>query len=158
MSAASADWEKLLRDAIEEAKAAHPMVIDDLVRSVSKATEAITKVTNGMVVLELAPIPAVDQEQRPVFRLELKTKTGDARPASLGIYRLSDAGYPVERWWSEQRWKSHRNEANEVFSNLGALEGHFKWMVSNPSSRLVTLITYYLQQMREAEQPANGKA
>ena len=115
------------------------------------------KVTQGQLILELEPDPAVDQEKQPTFDLKLKTKAGSAKPASLGIYRISDAGYPVECWWSRKNWKGQPTQPNESFPTVAKLETHFQWMVSDSSSGLVRQITYFLQQMRESGQQANEK-
>jgi hypothetical protein len=65
------------------------------------------------------------------------------------VYQLSEAGYPIQRWYSLGSWESSPNQSDHLHENKSALEGHFRWMVSNPSSRLVVLVAFIMQQARE---------
>jgi hypothetical protein len=65
------------------------------------------------------------------------------------VYQLSEAGYPIQRWFSRGSWESSPNQAEKRYDSKGALEGHFRWQVSEPSSRLVVLVAFIMQQARE---------
>jgi hypothetical protein len=73
----------------------------------------------------------------------------DVPTSDLGVYQLSEAGYPIQRWYSLGSWESSPNQPEHLYTNKSALEEHFRWMVSNPSSRLVVLVSFIMQQARE---------
>jgi hypothetical protein len=144
MSSPTADYADLLREAIKQAKENAPRAVDDLLRCASKAAEAVTGVTGGAAALELVPINQ-GENATPTYQLQLRKVGSEAPPSDLGVYRVTSAGYPVLRWHSRNGWESHPDHPNEQFPSLTELEGNFKWMVSKPESRLVTLVTYFQQ-------------
>jgi hypothetical protein len=145
MSTSAADYNQLLRDAIAQAKAAAPRAADDLVLCASKAAEAVTQVTAGAAVLELVPLTQTG-DASPAYQLQLRRAGSEAPPSDLGVFRLSPAGYPVQRWYSRRKWESDPEHPEQLCLNFGELEGHFKWMVSKPESRLVVLVSFFLQR------------
>jgi hypothetical protein len=135
----------MLRAAINEAKAAAPRAVDDLVRCASFAATAVRAVTGGAAALELQPVERPDNKS-PVYQLVLRRVGSDAPPSDLGMYGLSDAGYPVLWWYTRAGWEAKPDSPNEQFTNYTALEGNFKWRLSKPESSLVVLITFFQQQ------------
>jgi hypothetical protein len=148
MSTSVAEYEQLLREAITQARVKVPQVADDLRRCASQAAEAIANVTGGTAALDLIPLSRPDGAL-PAFQLLLRRVGHDGPPSDLGVYQLSEAGYPIQRWSSQASWESSPNQPDQVSENRSALEAHFRWMVSNPSSRLVVLVAFILQQARE---------
>ncbi len=148
MSTPVLDYEQLLREAITQAKVGAPQVADELRSCASRATEAIAKVTGGAAALDLIPLPRPDGAPS-AFQLLLRRVGHDGPPSDLGVYQLAEAGYPIQRWYSRGSWESSPNQPEHLYENKNALEGHFRWMVSNPSSRLVLLVAFILQQARE---------
>ena len=148
------DYEQLLRDAISQAKVGAPQVADELRRCASQAAEAIANVTEGAGALDLVPLPRPDGT--PVaFQLLLRRVGHDGPPSDLGVYQLSEAGYPIHRWYSRGSWESNPNQTEHLYDNKSALEGHFRWMLSNHSSRLVVLVAFIMQQAREDSSATN---
>lgn len=146
MSTTTPDYETLLRDAIRKAKAGAPRVADELRACASEASRAIAIVTDGAAILELASLPTPDGSP-PAFHLRLRDARDEGRPTSdLGVYQLSEAGYPIQRWYSLRTWENQPLEGEHRYLNLQELDFHFRWMVSDPSSRLVVLVAFYLQQ------------
>lgn len=151
---ATVEYEQLLRDALAQAKAGMPLVAEELHRCASRATEAITRVTDGAAVLELIPLPKPDGVP-PAFQLQLRYVGSDSPPSDFGVYQLSEAGYPIQRWYSVGAWQSDPGQPDRLYQNHDELEGHFRWLVSNPSSRVVVLVAFVLQQARHLA--ATGK-
>jgi hypothetical protein len=151
MTTTPAEFESMLREAVNKAKEAAPRAVDELVRCASKAAEAVAGVTRGAAALELVP---VDQRAGtgPTYQLQLRKVDSEAPPSDLGIYRVSVAGYPVLRWYSRAKWEGNPEKPDGQYTTFGELEGNFKWMLSNPESRLVVLVTFFQQ-----EQPATEK-
>jgi hypothetical protein len=147
MNAPGLDYEQLLLNAINQAKVGAPQVADDLRTCASQAAEAIAKVTDGAAALNLVSLPKPDGTP-PAFQLLLGRVGQDRTPSDLGVYQLSEAGYPIQRWHSRGSWESSPTQTEHLYENKSALEGHFRWMVSNPSSRLVVLIAFIMQQAR----------
>lgn len=147
MNTPAQDYEQLLRQAITEAKVGAPQVADELRTCASQATEAVAKVTGGAAALELIPLPRPDGTP-PAFQLLLRRVGHDGPPSDLGVYQLAEAGYPIQRWYSRGSWESSPNQTDHLYENRNALESHFRWMVSNPSSRLVVLVAFIIQQGR----------
>ncbi len=148
MTTSAVDYEQLLRDAITQAKVGAPRVADELRDCASRAAEAIANVTSGAAALDLVPLPRPD-ESPPAFQLLLRRVGHDGPPSDLGVYQLSEVGYPIQRWYSRGSWESIPTQTEHLYENKNALEGHFRWMVSNPSSRLVVLVAFIMQQVRE---------
>ena len=106
MSTSTVDYKRLLQEAIDQAKANAARAVDDLLRCASKAAEAVAGVTRGAAALELVPINQ-DPNARPTYQLQLR-KVGSEAPASdLGVYYVTEGGYPVLRWYSRNAWESH---------------------------------------------------
>jgi hypothetical protein len=145
MSTPAAEYEQLLRDAISQAKVGAPQVVDELRRCASQAAEAIAKVTDGSAALDLLPLARPD-EAPSAFQLILRRVGHDGPSSDLGIYQLSEAGYPIQRWYSLGSWESNPNQTDHLYPSKTALEGHFRWMVSDRSSRLVVLVAFIMQQ------------
>ena len=146
MNTQTVDYADLLLEAIKQAKESAPRAVDDIVRCASKAAVAVNKVTNGLAVLELVPI---DESENPnIYQLQLRKVGSEAPPSDLGVYRVSKGGYPVQRWLSRTSWETHTNRfgaTDEEFQNLEELDAHFRWLVSDPKSRLVILVTFFQQ-------------
>ncbi len=145
MSTAPANYENLLRAAINQAKANALRAIDDLLRFSSNAAEAVAKVTGGAAALELVPINQAEGAT-PTYQLQLRKVGSEAPPSDLGVYRVTAAGYPVQRWYSRRTWEARPDKPDGEYPSVGELEGNFKWMVSNPESRLVVLVTFFQQK------------
>lgn len=170
MNTQTADYTNLLLEAVKQSKANAPRAVDDIFRCFAKAAEAVTKVTNGLAVLELVPI---DESENPnIYQLQLRKVGSESPPSDLGVYYVSKGGYPVLRWYSRNRHESRlnlfgaRNEhttssttttsttttrldlsdaGDEQFPSITELDDHFRWLVSDPKSRLVILVTFFQQ-------------
>ena len=145
MTAPRPNYEELLLQAISQAKAGAPQVSDELRICASQSAEAIAKVTNGVGALDLIPLSTPD-ERPPAYQLQLRRVGHDGPPSDLGVYQLSEAGYPIQRWYSLLGWQSDQDPAGRPFFNKGDLEGHFRWMISDRSSRLVVLVAFIMQE------------
>jgi hypothetical protein len=145
MSTVPADYEHLLREAINQAKANAPRAIDDLLRFASKAAEAVTEVTGGAADLELVPINQGEGATQ-AYQLQLRKVGSEAPPSDLGVYCVTAAGYPVLRWYSRRAWESRPEKPDGEYPGASELEGNFRWMVSHPESRLVVLVTFFQQK------------
>lgn len=148
MSTPVLDYEQLLREAITQAKVGAPQVEDELRTCASQAAVAIAKVTNGTAALDLVPLPRPDAVP-PAFQLLLRRVGHDGPPSDLGVYQLSEAGYPIQRWYSRGWWRNSPKQTEHLYENKAALEGHFRWMISDRSSRLVVLVAFIMQQAQE---------
>jgi hypothetical protein len=147
MNTAVADYAQLLRDAIAQAKAVAPQVADELRVCASKATTAIAEVSDGKAALDLVSVPS--PEATPLaFQLQLREVDDESPPSDLGVFQLSEAGYPIQRWYSRGNWERNPNKPDQLHENKGSLEGHFRWLISNPSSRLVVLVAFIMQRAR----------
>jgi hypothetical protein len=155
MTTTPAEFETMLREAVSKAKEAAPRAVDDLVLCASKAAEAVARVTIDAAVLDLVP---VDQSNgaTPIYQLQLRKVDSDAPPSDLGIYRVTEAGYPVQRWYSRAKWEGNPEKPDGQYVNSNELESNFKWMLSKPESRLVVLINFF-QQHPDLEKKATTK-
>ena len=145
MNTTTADFETLLRDAVNRAKESAPRAVDDLVHCASKAAQAVATVTGGGATLELVPVEQ-QGSTTPTYQLQLRKIGSEAPPSDLGIYRVSNAGYPVQRWYSWANWEGNVEQPDKEYLSISDLEGNFKWMLSKPESRLVMLVTFFQQQ------------
>jgi hypothetical protein len=163
MNTTPADFERMLREAVSKAKEAAPRAVDDLVHCASKAAEAVAGVTGSAAALELVPIDVRDEHGRrfkgatPTYQLQLRKVDSEAPPSDLGIFRVTETGYPVLRWYSRAKWEGHPEKPDEQYTTISELEGNFKWMLSNPDSRLVVLVSFFQQQAAEKEPAAEKK-
>ncbi|HVA48419.1 MAG TPA: hypothetical protein VNH11_18790 [Pirellulales bacterium] len=157
MSTPTADYSNLLRESVRQAKANAPRAVDDLLRCASESAKAVEEVTRGAAALELVPI---NQENgaAPAYQLLLRRVGSEAPPSDLGVYSVTAAGYPVQRWYSRNAWDSHPDRPNGQYSGIGELEGRFKWMVSHPESRLVVLVTFFQDQTPSSTSATAGPA
>jgi hypothetical protein len=156
MSVAKVDYEQLLRDAIARAKAGVPTVAGELVECASRATDAIRKVTNGAADLYLSESLVGEGGPRTFF-LFLRAVNQEGPPSDLGVYQLAEAGYPIQRWYSRSGWEKNPKQPEHLFANKGAVESHFQWMISDPSSRLVVLVAFIMQQAAAGKPSANSR-
>src|SRR5262245_27501934 len=124
MTTSMVDYEQLLREAITQAKVEAPQVADELRMCASRAAEAIAKVTGGAAALDLVPLPRPDGSP-PAFQLLLRRVGHDWPPSDLGVYQLSEAGYPILRWYSRGSWESSPNQPEHLYENKDFLESHF---------------------------------
>lgn len=137
---ATENFEQLLRDAIVKAKEAAPRASDDLFRYSSQVASAVERVTGGAAKLELVPLNLPDGA-RPSYQLLLRKSGSESPPSDLGVYNLfPDAGYPIHRWYSKSRWEAEPDSPTKTFLNSAELESHFRWLSSDPTSRLVILV------------------
>jgi hypothetical protein len=157
MSTAPADYEHLLREAINQAKENAPRAIDDLLRLSSKAAEAVAEVTGGAAALELVPLNQAEGTPQS-YQLQLRKVMSEAPPSDLGVYCVTTAGYPVLRWYSRRTWESRPERPDQEYPTVSELEGNFRWMVSNPESRLVVLVTFFQQKGSSSPSSAAGPA
>jgi hypothetical protein len=155
MSTAPTDYEHLLRAAINQARAKAPSAIDDLLQFSSNAAVAVAEVTGGAAALELVPVNQ-GETGSPTYQLQLRKVGSDAPPSDLGVYSVTATGYPVHRWHSRRAWESRPESPNDQFLSASALEGNFRWMVSDPDSRLVILVTFFQQQAPPSPEPGSG--
>ena len=146
MSTQLAEYADLLQEAVKQSKANAPRAVDDFYRCFGKVSEAVTGVTGGRALLELV---LIKQSQTPnVYQLQLRKVGSAAPPYDLGVYHVSKGGYPVLRWHSSISWETYNEglgDSDQEFSNLEALDAHFRWLVSDPKSRLVILVTFFQQ-------------
>lgn len=149
MNPSEPDFEQLLRQAIQRAKDSAPRAVADLYRFSSKAAEAVDRVTGGAAALDLVP---VNQEGggATAFQLQLRKVNSEAPASDLGMYQVSATGYPVLRWYSRKGWLSHPEKPEQEFSDPAQLASNFEWIVSDPESRLVVLVTFFQEQNRAA--------
>ena len=150
MTAATADFTDLVQHALKAAKAQAPRAVDDLRRCASQAADAVARVTGGVGTLELVPINQ-GENAKTTYQLQLRKVNSEAPPSDLGVYNATAAGYPIERWYSRAAWEEHPEQPVKTFGNSFELEGHFKWLVSTPESRLVVLVSFLQQQASETE-------
>jgi len=155
MTTTPAEFESMLREAVRKAQEAAPRAVDDLVRCASKVAEAVAGVTGGAAALELVPVEGGGRT--PTYQLQLRKVDSDAPPADLGIFCVTEAGYPVLRWWSRAKWEQAPGRPDEQHTTFSELEGHFKWMLSKPESTLVVLVTFFQQQSAANQEPATGE-
>ncbi len=83
-----------------------------------------------------------------MYQLQLRKVGSEAPPSDLGVYRVTPGEYLVLRWYSYINWEAHNErpgDSDQEFSNLEELDDHFKWLVSDPKSRLVILVTFFQQ-------------
>jgi hypothetical protein len=143
------DFEKLLREAIDKARQTAQRASDDLYRYSSEVAEAVDRVTGGFGKLELVPVNSPNKTE-VAYQLLLR-KVGSESPASdLGVYVPAEAGYPIRRWVNRASWETEHDRPGDTFLNPPAVEGHFKWLTSNPNSRLVILVAFLQQQQAQA--------
>ena len=99
MSTSTRDYEQLLRNALTHAKITSEAA-NDLHSFASQADAAIYKVTDGAANLELILLDNLP----PPYQLRLRRVGIDGifeeQWSDLGVYQLSDAGYPVRHWYS----------------------------------------------------------
>ena len=91
MSTATSDYEDLLREAIDQAKANAPRASDDLFRCASKATGAIAGVTGGTAALELVPINQ-GEHATSTYQLVLRKVGSEAPPSDFSSGGGSSSG------------------------------------------------------------------
>jgi hypothetical protein len=150
MSTSEPDFEQLLRKAIQKAKESAPRAVADLQSISSRAAEAVDRVTAGTAALDLVPIKQEEDGSPLAFQLQLRKVNSDAPATDLGVYQVSAAtGYPVQRWYSRKGWASG-NKPDQEYMGSTPLASNFEWIVSNPESRLVVLVTYFQEQIRAA--------
>jgi len=153
MTNSTADYTNLLQEAIRLARENAPRAVDDLRRCASEAAGAVAEVTGDGIVLELVPINQ-SEDLPPAYQLQLYKAGSEAPPSDLGVYCVSTAGYPVQRWYSRNGWETHPNQSDQTYPNVTELENHFRRMISRPESRLVVLITFFQEQ--GAQSPATN--
>jgi hypothetical protein len=139
MTAEATDFERLLREALDHATAKAPQANKDLVRLASEAADAVSKVTEGAATLELVPID-VGEDPRTTYQLQLRRNKSEAPASDLGVFRLSETGYPIHRWASRRNWEARPESPDDEHININDLQGNFNWMLSKPDSKLVVLV------------------
>ena len=144
MSTAPTEYEHLLSEAVNQAKAKAPRATDDLFRFSSRAAEAVDSVTGGAAALELVPMNS-DGSAAPTYQLQLRKVGSEAPPSDLGVYSLSPAGYPVRHWYSRTSWEFNQDRSDGTYHNVTEMEGHFRSLVSDPDSRLVFFVSFFQQ-------------
>ena len=147
MSDAPTEFEKMLREALSQAIAKAPQAKDDLFRIASEAGDAVKKVAEGSAALELVPID-VENDPRPTYQLQLLRLDSESARSDLGVFRLSASGYPIQRWASKSNWNLNPEKPEREHMNVVDLKGNFNYMLSNPDTKLVTLINH-LRAMKE---------
>ena len=144
MSTAATDFEALLRTAVEQAAAQAPQASEDLLRLASEAAQAVSAVTGGTARLDLVPID-IEHDSRPTYQLQLWRVKSEAPAADLGIFRLSQAGYPIHRWSWRGAWESRPEQPDNEHFDVKHLKDNFNWMLSKPDSKLVVLVNHLRQ-------------
>jgi hypothetical protein len=155
MSTSTPDFEQLLRQAIQKAKDSAPRAVADLHRLASQAAEAVDRVTKGTAALDLVPVNP-DGGPPTAYQLQLRKVNSDAPPSDLGVYQVSSAGYPVHRWYSRKAWESRPDNPKQKYTGVEQLAGNFQWIVSDPESRLVVLVTFFQEQNRAATETTSA--
>ena len=139
MTAASVDFERLLRDALDLATANAPQAGKDLFEYASEAAEAVSKITGGAATLELVPID-MSGDPRAAYHLQLRKNQSEAPASDLGVFQLSPTGYPIHRWAARRNWEDRPERPdNEHFTAVNVRD-NFVWMLSKPDSKLVILV------------------
>ena len=138
----SLDFESLLRKAVNDRKKVAPGAGTDLTELASEANNAIMAFTKNAATLRLEEIGSNDSGS-PTFQLVLREVGGDGPPSDFGVYRLSSAGYPIRRWYSRENWLARPKRADVKLMDRDELVNNFKYLVSNPKSRLVALISFF---------------
>ena len=131
MSAAPTDFERLLREALDQATAKMPAANTDLFRLASEAADAVSNVTGGTARLQLTPID-VGEDARPTYQLQLRKDKSEAPVSDLGVFRLSETGYPIHRWQSRRNWEAQCEAPDNEHFNVQQLKDNFHWMLSKP--------------------------
>lgn len=142
MSTANTEFESMLREAVTKAIEAAPRAVNELIGCASKVAEAVAAVTGQFAVLELVPLEH-EVGSMPTYQLQLSKHGSDAPPSDLGIYQLTAAGYPILHWYSQAKWLENPETPEKQYDDVAALESSFKWMLSDPESRLVMLVTFF---------------
>lgn len=145
MSPAPTDFETLLRGAVEQARANAPQALEDLIRLSSQATNAVAAVTAGGGILELIPVAPTDGKAR-IYQLQFRRRGSDAPPADMGVFQVTDTGYPILRWWSRRNWEDRPDRHDRECLTPSELESVFSWLLSHPTSKLVVLVTFLQQR------------
>jgi hypothetical protein len=145
MSTSEQDFSVLLRKGVAKAQAKAPLAAADLRRCASRASVAVAKVTEDAASLELLPI-SKGKRIFSAYQLQLRKNGSDAPASDLGIYLVTEAGYPIKRWYSRRGWEAHPKKADRTFNSVKELNAHFKWLVSNPDSRLVMFVIFFQKQ------------
>jgi hypothetical protein len=145
MSTSSTEFEKLLREAVSKAKSSAPRAVDDLFQCASTAADAVFQVTEKAATLELLLVNQMGASPQ-TYQLQLRKNRSEAPSSDLGIFCLSPTGYPIQRWYSKRKWEADSDHPDELFANKDELEGHFKWMISHPESKVVILVAFFQQQ------------
>jgi hypothetical protein len=144
MSETTIDFEARLRSALDEASKIATQANDDLLRIASEASDAVSKVTDGAAMLELAPINE-GEDRPPTYQLQLRRVDSEAPWTDLGVFRLSEVGYPVDRWASRSAWESNPDKPERQHNNIQDIRGNFDYLLSRPDSKLVLLLSYLRQ-------------
>jgi len=139
MNAAATDFERQLREALDKATANAPEANKDLVRLASEAADAVSKVTEREATLELVPI-VLDEDPGITYQLQFRRNKSEAPASDLGIFRLSNVGYPIHRWSSRKSWEARPDKPDNEHFNANDVKGSFSWMLSKPESKLVILV------------------
>jgi hypothetical protein len=145
MSGSATGFEEMLRGALEKARERAPEANNDLIKLTSEASNAVSRVSGGVARLELSPIN-VAGDDRPTYQLQLRRNDDSEAPWSdLGVFRLSETGYPIDRWPSRGNWDSNPDRPDRQHTNVADLKGNFEYMLSVPDSRLVVLLNYLVK-------------
>ena len=139
MSAASTDFERLLRDALDLATANAPQAGKDLFKYASEAAEAVSKITEGAATLELVPIDN-NGDPRVAYHLQLRKNQSEAPASDLGVFQLSPTGYPIQRWAARGNWEARPTQPDNEHFTPANVRDNFVWMLSKPDSKLVVLV------------------
>ncbi len=133
------DFELKLRKALDKATANAPQAERDLVKVASQAAQAVSAVTEGLATLELVSIRE-DGDPRPTYQLRLRRIDSEAPASDLGVFRVSEGGYPIDRWATLRNWEANLDKPERQHFNVGDLKGNFDYMFSQQDSKLVVLL------------------
>lgn len=131
------EFTEILKNALAGVNAAYDQAFDDLREVTQKAKEAIQETAGEEIVLQL--VEGRKDVAGTTFSLQLTR--GNARQA-VGAYRLHANGYPIGYG---------RLKGGFIFEPDGAiqtradLEAHFRELLSNRDSALVTTIAFLLR-------------
>ena len=162
------EFDTILHNSLQGVTVGFEQAVEDLNSLVGELSQAVQKALQPIrTKLRLEPLH--ENADEAVFRLELlvmKQKNGPPplRGDAVGDYHVTHKGYPVSAGSWDRRlvhrafppvvvagWDSSGGfTVAEILNNKVDLENHFKKMLANPSSALVTQIAFHRRQQKSS--------
>jgi hypothetical protein len=136
------DFVNMFKASLGKASQAFLSADKDLHDVITRAAEALLKVTNGAADMALGKInEGVDGVS---YALSVQTEIDSFE---VGGYFVSSKGYPV-RYGSIELGDFERViKPSQVFANKDEIERHLESLVSNPDSPLIVRLAYMLRRV-----------